>query len=117
MGFLEHSSQGVFNGVTEVTLLAAPSSGNVRVIKAVRIYNADTVALTITISKRVSAGATSGTNYFVLFSGSLQPGETLEIGTVVLEYASAGYNCLVGTSTAITTNQAQYNVEYAEIIP
>jgi len=43
---LEGSTDGVFNGSTEVTLCAAPASGHRRIVKSISIYNADTVDAT-----------------------------------------------------------------------
>lgn len=48
--FTEGSTDGALNGTTAVTLVAAPSSGYRRVVKAITIYNRDTAAITITLS-------------------------------------------------------------------
>jgi hypothetical protein len=48
--FTEGSTDGALNGTTAVTLVAAPSAGYRRVVKAITIYNRDTAAITITLS-------------------------------------------------------------------
>lgn len=48
---------GSLNGATAVTLIAAPGTGH-RIVDAIRIYNADTAAVTVTLAKVVS-----GTSY------------------------------------------------------
>jgi hypothetical protein len=47
--FTEGSSDGAFNGTTDVTLVSAPSSGYRRTIKDLTIYNADSASVTISI--------------------------------------------------------------------
>lgn len=48
--FTEGSSDGVLNGTTQVTLVAAPAAATRRIIKSIRIENKDTVAVTLTIT-------------------------------------------------------------------
>jgi len=47
--FTGGSTDGAFNGTTDVTLAAAPSSGNQRYIKFARIHNRDSAAVTVNI--------------------------------------------------------------------
>jgi hypothetical protein len=48
--FTEGASDGVLNGTSSVTLVAAPASSTRRVIKNITIENRDTAAVTVTIS-------------------------------------------------------------------
>jgi hypothetical protein len=48
--FTEGASDGVLNGTSSVTLVAAPASSTRRVIKNITIENRDTAAVTLTIS-------------------------------------------------------------------
>jgi hypothetical protein len=43
------ATDGVTNGTTPVTLLAAPAAGRTRQVKLVTIYNADTVAAVVIV--------------------------------------------------------------------
>jgi hypothetical protein len=65
------SSDGVTNGVTAVTWVAAPASGLVRQVKYLSLYNADTASVTVTVRK-------SNANNRVLCKVLLAPGERLE---------------------------------------
>jgi len=47
--FTEIANDGVLNGTTEVTLVAAPAENVRRVVKDIRIHNRDTTAVTITL--------------------------------------------------------------------
>lgn len=47
--FSEASVDGGLNGTTQVTLVAAPSSGYKRTVKSITVYNKDTVSQTISI--------------------------------------------------------------------
>jgi len=47
--FTEGSSDGALNGVTTVTLVAAPAASTRRIIKTINIENCDTAAVTITV--------------------------------------------------------------------
>ena len=48
--FTEGSSDGALNGISSVTLVAAPASSTRRLIKTIYISNIDTAAVTVTIS-------------------------------------------------------------------
>jgi len=48
--FTESASDGALNGVTSVTLVSAPAASTQRVIKSITIQNADTAAVTVTLS-------------------------------------------------------------------
>ena len=48
--FTESASDGALNGVTSVTLISAPAASTQRVIKSITIQNADTAAVTVTLS-------------------------------------------------------------------
>jgi hypothetical protein len=47
--FAEGSSDGVLNGTSQVTLVAAPAASTRRVIKSITIQNRDTAAVTVTV--------------------------------------------------------------------
>jgi hypothetical protein len=46
---IEGSTDGVFNGTSEVVLCAAPASNHRRIVKTITIYNTDTVDATYRI--------------------------------------------------------------------
>jgi hypothetical protein len=47
--FTEGASDGVLNGTSDVTVVAAPASGTRRIIKAINIENKDTAPVTVTV--------------------------------------------------------------------
>lgn len=82
----QSSSQAPTNSTTDVDLIAAPAASTNRQVVHINIYNADTVAATITVKKDVS-----GTDY-VLVKSLLQVGDTLqwsrESGWTILKVSS-----------------------------
>ncbi len=47
--FVEGSSDGTLNGVTAVTAISAPASGERRIVREITVYNADSVSVTLTV--------------------------------------------------------------------
>lgn len=74
MAFLEGANDGVFNGVTEVELVAAPAASVRRVVKNINIFNADTAAVVVTVKFK-----NSGT-YRQIARVELQVDERLVLG-------------------------------------
>jgi hypothetical protein len=62
----------VTNGVTTVTILAAPASGVVRNVDSLSIYNQDSAAATVTVQLH------DNTTVRIEKKATLQPGETLQ---------------------------------------
>lgn len=81
---------GATNGVTAVTVVAAPAPSTVRQLKYASIYNADSAAVTVTV--RIND---NGTNRTLLVS-SLLPGDRLEY------VDSQGWRSSAGVSTPVT---------------
>jgi hypothetical protein len=48
--FVEGSSDGALNGTTQVTMVASPAASTRRLIKTIYVENADTAAVTITVT-------------------------------------------------------------------
>jgi hypothetical protein len=71
--FTEAANDGVFNGTTPVTPVAAPAAATRRVIKCITIQNRDTAAVVITLNY-VSAGGTRQ-----LWKGTLAVGDTFTL--------------------------------------
>lgn len=65
------SDDGVTAGATPVEIVPAPSSGFIRQVKYVNVFNADTVAATVSV--RVNNGGSVRRQE----SAELQPGESL----------------------------------------
>ncbi len=74
--FAPGSNDGVLDGTTQVTLVAAPANGQ-RVVTALNIANTDTAAVALTIAY-VSSGGTR-----IIWSGSLNPGDTWTMEHVI----------------------------------
>ena len=66
------NSYGESNNTTDVDIVAAPTSGQSRVIKTITIFNSDSVSANILIKKDVSS-----TDYSII-SCLLQVGDTLQ---------------------------------------
>lgn len=63
---------GVSNNTTAVTMVSAPAAGHTREVKHLTVYNADTVAATVTI--QINNGGTTR----ILIKVTLDAGDTLE---------------------------------------
>ena len=66
-------SDGTSNSTTAVTVVAAPGASTTRQVKYLSVYNADTVAATVTIQINNNGTARK------IAKITLQPGETLEL--------------------------------------
>lgn len=70
--FTPGANDGITNGATPVTLVAAPAASTQRQVKRINVYNSDTAPATVTI--RVVSGANNRTQLTV----TLQVGERIE---------------------------------------
>lgn len=116
--FTESASDGALNGVTSVTLVSAPAASTQRVIKSITIQNADTAAVTVTLSYNNNAtlrtivkvtlavGDTWTTDGTFDSSGSLKG----TIGTVNLATGVTGTLAVANGGTGVTTSTGTGNV-------
>jgi hypothetical protein len=94
--FTPGSSDGVSNGATPVTMLAAPIAGYFTNIKYISVYNSDTA------QRAVNIELLDGSDRRMLLSSALQPGETIV-------YSDGSGWMLMGTdgSVHVTTTGTQ----------
>ena len=116
--FTESASDGALNGVTSVTLISAPAASTQRVIKSITIQNADTAAVTVTLSYNNNAtlrtivkvtlavGETWTTDGTFDTTGALK--QTL--GTVNLATGVTGTLAVANGGTGVTTSTGTGNV-------
>jgi hypothetical protein len=93
---------GSLNGSTAVTLVAAPGDGQ-RLVDRVQIYNGDTAAVTVALSKVTSSGNTT------ILSRQLSAGATLRYTADGIEVDTPDVPTNVGTPTANVTASEQGN--------
>lgn len=87
---------GALNGVTAVVPLTGPDSGQTRNISDIVIYNADTVAVTVTVNKKVS------TTSYPLLKQSIAPSQTMTWNAKTGVQLSATTAAGAGTGTTLT---------------
>ena len=116
--FTESASDGALNGVTSVTLISAPAASTQRVIKSITIQNADTAAVTVTLSYNNNAtlrtivkvtlavGDTWTTDGTFDSNGSLKG----TIGTVNLATGVTGTLAVANGGTGVTASTGTGNV-------
>ena len=116
--FTEGANDGALNGVTSVTLVSAPAASTQRVIKSITIQNADTAAVTVTLSYNNNAtlrtivkvtlavGETWTTDGTFDTTGALK--QTL--GTVNLSTGVTGTLAVANGGTGVTTSTGTGNV-------
>lgn len=97
MAFSVSGSDGTLNGVTPVTLVAAPGAGVERIVKTITVQNRDTAVVAFTLRK-VSAGGTRQ-----IWSGDLDPGDTfIWNDPIVLEATTSSITGVMGGAAATT---------------
>lgn len=99
------------NSTTDVDLVAGPSSGRA-VVRYINVYNADTVAATVTLKVD-----DNGTEY-ILVKRTLQPGESLIMGGAdgeLIALNASTKKIQVVLAAAVTTNQLQCVATYLEV--
>jgi hypothetical protein len=106
---LEGSLDGTLNGTSEVTLVAAPTTGIRRVVKNINIYIKDTAAVTLEIRFK-NGGSTR-----ILFKQTLDPDDTYVLGEedlYVLDTTSKSITVVM--SAAITTANPEFVSSYMD---
>jgi hypothetical protein len=110
--FTEGSSDGVLNGTSAVTLVAAPAVATRRVIKSLTIENKDTAAVTITVSYnnnatlRTIAKVTLNVGDTWTLGGTFDTNGSLKqtLGTVNLASGVTGTLPVANGGTGVTTS-------------
>lgn len=87
--FIPGNNDALTNGVTAVTVVAAPGAGLQRQVKHLALYNADTAAMTVTVQ------LLDGATVRPIYKATLNPGATLEWSQ------DSGFK--VPTASAVTT--------------
>ena len=107
MAFTEIGSDGVLNGTTDVTLIAAPASGYRRLVKTIVIHNRDTIAQTITLKY------VNGASERLLGKWTLNVDETMYFNDVlVLDTTNKSVEAVMGA--AVTTTAPDYICAYGD---
>lgn len=90
------SEVGALNGTSSVAVVAAPSSGTVKEVRTISIYNGDTAAVTVTLRKTV------GTTNNILLKQAIPVGTTLIWGENGVSYSTPTAVSNVGTVATVT---------------
>lgn len=98
MAFTEGSSDGALNGTTEVTLVAAPSSGVRRLVKTLVVHNRDTAAVTLTIRLK------NGINTRQIWKGTLASLDSLALSWMIILDSTSKSLAAVLSGAPATTN-------------
>jgi len=107
-GMTEENTITLSNGTSEVSLCAAPSSGQRKLIRNITVYNSDTVTHSFFIKVKDTA-----TLYGVV-KVTLLTGESWSSGNIlVLDATDESIRTYLGE--AITTNQVNYSFHYADV--
>lgn len=107
MAFIEIGNEGELNGTTPVTIVDAPSSGR-RLVKSISIYNADSAACEVTITKEKTA-----TGSFPLRKVTINAGDTLLYEHLIILDAADETISVVLTS-AVAANNPVFDVAYGD---
>jgi hypothetical protein len=108
-GYSIASNDGTSNNTTPVTIVAAPASGKRRLVKAVNIYQGDTVNATVEV-RYVSSGGTR-----IISKMLLAPNDSLVLGEedlYVLDSTAKSITFVL--SGSVTTNQLQFVASWLE---
>jgi hypothetical protein len=116
--FTEGSSDGALNGVTTVTLVAAPAASTRRIIKTINIENCDTAAVTVTLyynnasTLRILAKVTLQVGDTYTTDGTFDTTGALKstVGTVNLTNNVTGVLPVANGGTGVTASTGSGNV-------
>lgn len=99
------------NSTTAVDLVASPAASTIRRVRRISIYNADTVAATVTVMMDVS-----GTDK-IIWKGTIDAGGSADLGATVQVCNAAGLPVTAGVSGTDGTDGADgvVSVQEAEI--
>ena len=110
MDFVEGSNDGVLNGASEITLVAAPTSGVRRIVRSINIANTDTANVVLSVLLKNS------TNERTIWKGTLTDGDTWQFGeagdTLVLD--STSKSVVAFLSAAPATNNPEFSASYGD---
>lgn len=110
MAFTPGAANGVTTGTSDQEMVAAPAASTQRMVRYLSVYNADTVAATVTVKYADTGG---GGVERVLRKATLAVDETLEFdGAIVLEDTDS---IDVVLEAAVTTNELEWTASWADI--
>jgi hypothetical protein len=101
------NTDGAFNGVTDITMLASPAAATQRMVKCITIHNRDTATVTVNVRKVVS-----GTPR-IIFRTTLDVGDTLIFDDEVTLDSNGSIHGFLALAPA-TTNP-DYTITYGDI--
>ena len=108
MAFTEGSADGVTNGTTAVTMVAAPAASTRRLVKTLTIANTDTASATVKIY------LLDGANARLIISQLLLVGQSLILGrTLVLD--ATNKSITIKLAGAVTTSELDWTSHYADV--
>ena len=96
----ERGVNGSLNGTAPVAMFTSTGTS---VVRTIRIYNADSVAITVTVSVAT----------VTVFKLTLQPGYTLLCDDVVVLNSTVAISAVL--TSAMTTTNPTYMITYAQV--
>lgn len=106
MAFTEGSSDGTLNGVTPVTIVAAPGAGHRIIVKTITIYNDDTIETYVYLNLY-------NTTAKVIFCTSIDPGGILVFtDSIVLDATTKSITAVA--KAAKVTNDLVYTATWGD---
>jgi len=108
MAFTAGQQNSITTDDTEVEILGSPAASTQRIVRLINVYNADTVAATVTINFE------DGSTERILVKATLAAGDSLQMsGPIVLANTDETLEAVLAVA-ATTTNLPVY-VAYADI--
>lgn len=101
-------SEGVTTGVTDATLVGSPAASTQRIIRSLSVYNADTVAATVTIKHDKAATER------IVAKVTLQADETFFLSDHLIVLDATDEKLEIVLAAAVTTNELQFVASYLD---
>lgn len=108
--FVEGSNDGVLNGVTAVTAISAPASGERRIIREITVYNADTATVELTVQLN------NGTDVRIIKKTTIAAGENWALSDGVASSGGSGTGDVVGPASAVDERIAVFDGTTGKLI-
>ena len=105
MAFTEDSTSGLSNGTSDVTVVAAPSAGERKVIKTITVHNNDTATAIVTIMYDDTSTQRN------LIRLTLDSGDMLVIDDPLI-LGTTSDSIVMKLDGAVTTNELHYTAHY-----
>ena len=115
-GITEGATDGVLNGSTDVTVVAAPTGANRRVIKDITIFNGDTAAVTVIIKYDNNATQRTLVKVTLAVGDTYTTDGTFDTNGNLKQITTAAANNVIGPASATDNAITRFDLTTGKLI-